>query len=233
MAVLLVGSFLSLGLLAVGSAISIGPLATVLCVAALAIVLARLVLTYAENNSLLGQLHHDATTDALTGIANRRRLLDDLQLASGERGLRSMALVIFDLDGFKGFNDRMGHLDGDALLTRLAQRLAARVEGVGSAYRMGGDEFCALVPADGIDVNEIAARYTQALCEDHPDVPITCSAGAALIPADATDVRTALLVADGRMYADKAARRLGRRDGDLPLPGLVLTVAEPPRHPAE
>ena len=109
---------------------------------------------------------------------------------------------------------------------------AAAVEGVGSAYRMGGDEFCALVPADGADVDEIAARFTKALREDHPDVPITCSAGAARIPEDATDVRMALLVADGRMYADKASRKAGRRAGDVtPLP-LVLTVPGPPGHPA-
>ena len=205
LALLIVGSLTSLGLLAAGSAFAIGALATILAVAALAAVLLRLMLTHGENARLLLQLRREANTDALTGLGNRRCLLDDLQLAINGGRERPMALVVLDLDGFKAFNDRMGHLEGDALLTRLAERLAASVQGIGTAYRMGGDEFCVLTPVDG-EPSSLAAKHASTLSEDHPDLPISCSAGAALIPLDGSDLRTVLLVADARMYANKAQR---------------------------
>ena len=87
-------------------------------------------------SKLLDQTRADATTDKLTGLPNRRALTDDLDaaLASG----REHTLAFFDLDGFKEYNDTFGHPAGDALL----QRLAAALGG----YRLGGDEFCLLLP---------------------------------------------------------------------------------------
>ena len=58
-------------------------------------------------------------------------------------------LVLFDLDGFKTYNDTFGHPAGDALLTRLGAALRTAVGPNSGAYRMGGDEFCTLLPADG------------------------------------------------------------------------------------
>ena len=87
------------------------------------------------------ELRDAAMTDSLTGLPNRRRLMRDLETAVGDGQAR---LALFDLDGFKGYNDTFGHLAGDALLTRLGHRLAEAVAGTGVAYRLGGDEFCVL-----------------------------------------------------------------------------------------
>ena len=82
-------------------------------------------------------------TDSLTGLPNRRRLMDDLAEAMEDD---AGALALFDLDGFKAYNDTFGHLAGDALLTRLGHRLQRDRgrTGDGTAYRLGGDEFCVL-----------------------------------------------------------------------------------------
>ena len=119
-------------------------------------------------------------------------------------------LVLFDLNGFKSYNDTFGHPAGDALLARLAAKLAAAVEPDGAAYRMGGDEFCVLVPAREPDLHRIA----QALWESGEGFDVSSAYGAAVIPDDATTVSTALSLADERLYAHKellAAIRAGPR----------------------
>jgi hypothetical protein len=98
LAILIIGALIALGLVAAGSAMDVGSLANALAVAALATVLIRLVLTHSENTDLVERLHHDATTDPLTGLANRRKLLEDLQLAVDGAAFRPTALVVFDLD---------------------------------------------------------------------------------------------------------------------------------------
>ena len=87
---------------------------------------ARAALTYLENVRMLQRQTHDAITDALTGLGNRRRLIDDLDVAV-QRGLNGepSTLGFFDLDGFKRYNDSFGHSAGDTLLTRLGTALAA------------------------------------------------------------------------------------------------------------
>src|SRR5690349_3911202 len=92
--------------------------------------------------SVLHQNRLDAVTDSLTGLGNRRRLMDDLahQIAELREGSQ-LALALFDLDGFKSYNDRFGHLAGDTLLAGLGERLAHALDGSGHAYRFGGDEF--------------------------------------------------------------------------------------------
>jgi GGDEF domain-containing protein len=96
----------------------------------------------AENRRLLAASQAEALTDPLTGLGNRRALMADLEArpepAEGEQTL----LALFDLDGFKHYNDTFGHPAGDAVLELLGGRLADAVTSCGSAYRMGGDEFC-------------------------------------------------------------------------------------------
>ena len=107
------------------------------CVAA---VIARMSLIFQQNLRMLRSSRIDATTDALTGLGNRRKLLTDLAAAEKSEA----TLVLLDLDGFKVYNDTYGHPAGDALLALLGRRLAAVAgEGV-AAYRLGGDEFCVL-----------------------------------------------------------------------------------------
>ena len=91
------------------------------------LVIVRLAMTFRENARLFALTHHESMTDALTGIGNRRRLLADLHRTL-EPPTPPTLLMIFDLDGFKGYNDSFGHPAGDALLARLAEKLADSVE---------------------------------------------------------------------------------------------------------
>ena len=119
-------------------------------------------------------------------------------------------LALFDLDGFKTYNDTFGHPAGDALLARLGQSLAQAVGPYGSAYRVGGDEFCALIDATGRPETVIAAAK-DALQERGDGFAISCSAGTANLPLEASDAAHALQLADQRMYAHKSGGRSSAR----------------------
>ena len=105
----------------------------------------RLIFTFRDNVRMLLVSRQEALHDALTGLLNRRALTRDLTRAVPRaHDQQPVVLVIFDLDGFKLYNDTFGHPAGDALLVRLGPNLADYLDGRGTAYRMGGDEFCAL-----------------------------------------------------------------------------------------
>jgi diguanylate cyclase (GGDEF)-like protein len=164
-------------------------------------------------------------TDALTGIGNRRKLKLDL-----ERGLkdattaRPLLLMLFDLNGFKGYNDTFGHPAGDALLIRLASALAtAMTEQGGSAYRLGGDEFCILAPVDPDATGPIVAAAAQALSDHGPGFAITASYGAILLPQETRDVSEAMRLVDQRMYAQKTS---GRRSTDRQTRDVLLRALQ-------
>jgi diguanylate cyclase (GGDEF)-like protein len=160
-----------------------------------------------ENARLLRISRHEARTDALTGLGNRRALEDDL--AAVDRVTEASAevlLAIFDLNGFKHYNDTFGHGSGDALLTRLGERFAQTVRLSGSAYRMGGDEFCLLARADPAAAEQLLANAASALTEQGEGWSISCARGAAWIPSEAGTAEEALAVADRRMYRNKADR---------------------------
>jgi diguanylate cyclase (GGDEF)-like protein len=155
------------------------------------------------------ELHAAAHSDPLTGLRNRRQLLIDLEDACGRPGRdERFALVLYDLDGFKSYNDSFGHLPGDALLRRLGQKLSEAFVGWGRAYRLGGDEFCILTelrgrePADGI-----AALGAQALSEEGEGFVIRASYGTVVLPDDARATSDLLATADLRMYAYKQKGR--------------------------
>lgn len=165
-----------------------------------------------ENESLLGESRIEARTDALTELGNRRALVGDLTSAIAEpAGSSELLLAMFDLDGFKQYNDSFGHAAGDALLQRLGARLAATTADLGSAYRMGGDEFCTLVRC-GPDAAEQVLNDAVAALEDSGEAwRIGCSHGAAWIPSEAASESEALRLADERMYANKASRSSASR----------------------
>jgi two-component system, cell cycle response regulator len=117
-----------------------------------------------------------------------------------------MVLAIFDLDGFKAYNDSFGHPAGDDLLRRLGQALAASVEPHGRAYRLGGDEFCILAPTQSRSAGVICEEAEEALSERGTGFSITASWGKVLIPVEVTTPTDALRVADRRMYAKKGRR---------------------------
>ncbi len=135
-------------------------------------------------------------TDVLTGLGNRRRLMEVLETAVIGRERR--LLVLFDLDGFKRYNDRLGHAAGDQLLVRVGARLQAAVEGIGEAFRLGGDELCVLLT----DATAVA-RCEAALRDDG----IGASHGSCWLPEEAQTPSAALSLADTRMYAAKRAAR--------------------------
>jgi diguanylate cyclase (GGDEF)-like protein len=198
-------------------------LALALASAALAGVILRLGLTFGENLRILDRRSREALTDPLTGLPNRRRLVDDLRERLAVPTGRNSTLVVADLDGFKAYNDAFGHLAGDALLRRLALRLELAVGRSGTAYRMGGDEFCVL--ADGEDEPAVlAARVAAALSESGERFAIAASCGRALLPDEAASAEGALRLADDRMYgAKRSSRRSAERQStDV----LLLALAE-------
>jgi diguanylate cyclase (GGDEF)-like protein len=199
-------------------------LAIALATAALLSVVVRLVGTFRENRRLLALSTHEAITDPLTGLGNRRLLISDLERALGDPAQSDPSLlVIFDLDGFKSYNDAFGHPAGDALLVLLGERLAAVAPKAGAAYRLGGDEFCLLAPAPfGAAETLIDASY-EALREHGDGFDVTSSFGAVLLPADAADAREALRVADERLYAQKHSKHSRR---DRPHEALMQTLRE-------
>jgi GGDEF domain-containing protein len=123
-------------------------LAVALAWASLLAVIGRFGMTFFANLTMLAHTREESLTDALTGLGNRRRLIRDLEDVLHPMGGTPSALVLFDLNGFKGYNDVFGHPAGDALLARLGARLGAAVGPDARAYRMGGDEFCVLAPID-------------------------------------------------------------------------------------
>jgi diguanylate cyclase (GGDEF)-like protein len=178
-------------------------LAAALTTATLAAIVARLALTFRENRRLVRALQRDA----LTQLCNRSKLMIDLERAL-DRGTRSPHTLLFlDLDGFKAYNDSFGHPAGDALLCRLATRLADAVSGRARAYRLSGDEFAVLAPgkvsANGALIDDVVASLS-----DHgKGFAIGCSQGAAELPREATTPEQGLQLADQRMYEDKDSRR--------------------------
>jgi diguanylate cyclase (GGDEF)-like protein len=191
---------LSLGVLVEAAFGDVHPLAVVLAAPAVALVLGRTALTFRENAALLKRSRDESLTDQLTGLGNRRRLLADLGATlDAAADDDPHFLVIFDLNGFKDYNDTFGHPAGDALLARLAGKLAAATGPGGSAYRMGGDEFCVLLPAS----ETLLHRSALALQEEGESFQISSAFGAVTIPDEATDASTALSIADERLYAHK------------------------------
>lgn len=179
--------------------------ALVLSALAIAAVIGRMALTFHENVQLLQRSRAEADTDALTGLANRRKLLADLERCI-DAEVPTM-LILFDLDGFKAYNDAFGHPAGDALLRRLAQKLAAATEPLGRAYRMGGDEFCLLAGGDPAYLPGVVATATKALEEEGEGFKITCAYGAVVLPEETSELSEALRIADTRMYGNKDSRR--------------------------
>jgi len=173
-----------------------------------------------ENEALLGLSREEASTDVLTGLRNRRALIDDLHSSIDDRapGRHELLVAIFDLNGFKQYNDTFGHAGGDALLKRLGGRLAGALEGLGTAYRMGGDEFCVLARCASYSGDALVADAVAALSDGGEGWHVGCSHGAVWVPAEAATPSDALQMADMRMYSNKASRSsTGRQIADALL----------------
>ncbi len=149
-----------------------------------------------------------AVTDALTGLGNRRALERELESAAARAAAgEALTIIYLDLDGFKIYNDRFGHATGDALLRRLGVALGACIEGHGRAFRIGGDEFCAVLDGEIMAGDLRVEAVRAALSEQGPGFQIGPSCGVVSLPGDAADLRTALRLADERMYEAKRGGR--------------------------
>jgi two-component system, cell cycle response regulator len=137
---------------------------------------------------------------------------------------RPLLLMLFDLNGFKAYNDTFGHPAGDALLIRLAGALrAAMGDHGGSAYRLGGDEFCVLARVEQGQSAPVVAAASQALTEHGGGFHITASYGAILLPEESQDVVEAMQLVDQRMYAQKTS---GRRSPDRQSRDVLLRALQ-------
>ncbi len=198
-------------------------LAIVLATIVLLLVIVRLGVTFRENGRLFELTRHEATTDALTGLGNRRKLLLDLERRFASENVEATILMIFDLDGFKSYNDTFGHPAGDALLARLAGKLAAVPGSQGAAYRLGGDEFCLIVSVSASEVEPVIDKACEALSEHGEGFQIESSFGTVMLPDEATDTSHALQVADERLYAHKHSRR---GESDRTVAALLEALAQ-------
>jgi two-component system, cell cycle response regulator len=206
-------------------------LALALSTATLLAVVVRLATTFRENRRLYELTKEEAVTDSLTGLSNRRKLIADLERRLAAEHPQPTLLLLFDLDGFKAYNDTYGHPAGDALLARLGAKLAEVPISGGDAYRLGGDEFCLIAPIAGEDTEQLIDRACAALTEHGEGFEVGTSFGAVVIPEEATDASQAFRVADERLYAQKHARRVETdRMMDALLEALSLRQPDLPLH---
>ncbi|MDX6691350.1 MAG: hypothetical protein QOG15_2807 [Solirubrobacteraceae bacterium] len=216
-----ISGFTALALLVLGYFIRSNPVALTLATASIIVMLVRLYLAVRDNSRMLAHSRVEAMTDALTGLGNRRQLAVDLAAQVDDLDpAHPLVLTLFDLDGFKHYNDTFGHPAGDQLLTRLGGRLTDLVVNRGTAYRMGGDEFCMLwVCPDGDEASIITmeAAAVAALSERGEAFSIGSSHGSVLLPQEASDAEDALGIADRRMYIRKRGGRVsaGQQSADV------------------
>ncbi len=160
-------------------------------------------------------LRHQAATDPLTGVANRRQFFELLggALARSRRSGELVAVLFIDLDQFKSLNDTRGHATGDAVLTEAARRMADAVRAGDVVARRGGDEFTVLLasPASTVDALAVADRIRARLSEPVPtpsgDVQLTASIGLACNDDLGTDAEALMHEADIALYRAKAEGR--------------------------
>ena len=197
-----------IGLALMQHASSATGLSTVIRAAAVVAIIVRLAISDRENKRLLDQVR----TDPLTGLASRGALqidLEDICAKATER--QPISILLFDLNGFKSYNDTCGHPAGDELLAELGDRLNAVVAGAGTAYRIGGDEFCVVLSGDGETLERLTREAAIALTTRKNGVDVSAAWGSVSIPAEAPTSTEAMQLADVRMYAQKEGRRAARQ----------------------
>ena len=134
-------------------------------------------------------LRHLAETDALTGLANYRRLSETVEseIKRSERTARVFAVLIFDLNGMKQLNDRHGHPAGNCALCRLADIFRFSCRSIDTAARYGGDEFAIVLPETGAkEADAVGRRICERLSNDREEPRLSMSVGVAVYPEDGT-----------------------------------------------
>ena len=168
------------------------------------------------------EARHLAHEDPLTGLGNRRALMVELETAVPTEK-RPLGLALYDLDGFKSYNDSFGHVAGDALLQRLAERLDKAAGDDGHAYRMGGDEFCLTTRLPAPEAEALVLRAHDSLTDAGEGFSIEASYGWTLVSDESTTPSDILRAADRGMYARKTLSRVsaGTQTTDVLLSALA------------
>jgi diguanylate cyclase (GGDEF)-like protein len=158
-----------------------------------------------ENQRLIGELRSLATTDPLTGIANRRRVMEELEatLARASRSRQPFAVVLLDLDGFKRINDEQGHPAGDVVLRKTAAALQGVTRQGDLLGRYGGDEFMLVIHGELTPEDPLIHRAAEAVGRD---TGLGLSAGVARYPEDGSTGDGLMAAADARLYEVKRTR---------------------------
>jgi len=178
-----------------------------------------------HNSIVFEQTQEDSLTDPLTSLPNRRSMFVHLsrELARAERLKSEVALIVMDVDGFKGINDTYGHNVGDHALREVAQALQGTLRPYDLCVRYAGDEFIIVLADCSRDAAEAKRRELQTRVSEinfevraGKRLRLAASAGASVFPHDGTTYEALLADADHRMYRDKAARR-----GHVALPRAV------------
>jgi len=205
-------SLASLGVLIYGNLAEINTAALVLAATTIVAALARLALSYREARAL-SETRRQATTDELTGLANRCYLYDRLtqELRRAKNLDKPLTLLVADLDGFKERNDTLGHQAGDLLLRQVGPRVLDALRATDTLARLGGDEFAVILPGlDSEAASEIVQRIQGLLEQPFTirglTIHMEASFGIASYPAHGTDVDSLVQRADVAMYQAKTSR---------------------------
>jgi diguanylate cyclase (GGDEF)-like protein/PAS domain S-box-containing protein len=170
-----------------------------------------------EHKAAEEKLRNLAHVDQLTGLPNRLSLMNDVAniLTPVVGTVRTVSIVLFDLDGFKDVNDTLGHSSGDKLLGEVAVRMSEFAPEASRSYRLGGDEFVLVIPdcrdptAVGLHVDRIMKALEKPFKIGGDRILIGSSAGIAVAPADGSAAEELIASADLALYDAKAAG--GRR----------------------
>jgi diguanylate cyclase (GGDEF)-like protein len=152
-----------------------------------------------------------AATDALTGLANYRRLSEILEseIKRSERTSRAFAVLLFDLDGMKRINDSHGHLAGNRALCRLAEIFRSSCRSIDTAARYGGDEFAIVLPETRTrEADAVGYRICERLSNDHEEPRLSVSVGLAVYPENGNSIETLFQAADRALYKMKQSRNV-------------------------
>ncbi|MDE2490465.1 MAG: diguanylate cyclase [Elusimicrobia bacterium] len=173
------------------------------------------------------KLREMTRTDDLTGLYNQRHFHDRLreEAARAQRQGRKLSMILFDLDGFKQVNDRLGHLEGDRILRAFARSLSDNIRReVDAAFRYGGDEFVLLLPETGARrARDVAGRIAEAAKATLAPDGVSTSWGVAELHTG--DVSEFVRRADAAMFAMKSGRKGVRLRGTE----IARAFADPPR----
>lgn len=199
-------------------------------VAIMTLAIIRQLIEAVANRGLIEELGHRASTDALTGLANRGQFRQELNRAlAGDGSCQAGAAILYiDLDKFKTVNDRFGHAAGDRVLSVIATRLAGTVRPTDNVARLGGDEFAVLVtPPPTRDQLAVLSRRVQECFQEPVSFGtdrITLSATVGAASAHVGDDADALLrFADIALYSAKAHGRGGLEIYDEAVHGDALS----------